>query len=206
MTAGDKLLYLASASPRRREILAQMGVHYEMLAQDVDEALISGEAADAYVLRMARSKVQAALQGLRADSPALVLGADTCVVIDGRILGKPESQQHGLEMLHSLSGRMHQVLTAVAVADSELMHATLSHTSVKFRTLTDEEIMAYWSSGEPRDKAGSYGIQGLGAILVESIRGSYSNVVGLPVFETADLLGRFGISLKSLLQGPVHEC
>ncbi len=185
-------LYLASASPRRRELLAQIGVPCQRLVCAVDEQQLAGESAEAYVLRVTADKVQAGLAQV-ADG-AVVLAADTAVVLGEQILGKPVDRQQGLEMLRALSGREHRVLTAVAVAQSGRCLSLHVETRVWFRDLSETEIEAYWASGEPQDKAGAYGIQGLGAIFVERIDGSYSAVVGLPLMETAQLLAQFGVA------------
>ncbi len=188
-------IYLASGSPRRRELLAQLGVSFELLITDIDESLRSDEAADAYVRRMATEKARAALGQMPARR-APVLGADTTVVVDRHILGKPADREAAATMLRRLSGGDHEVLTAVAIVDGEGAEkrdtVAVSRTIVTFRALTDAEIDGYWATGEPRDKAGGYGIQGLGAIFIEAIHGSYSGVMGLPLFETAHLLNGFG--------------
>jgi septum formation protein len=195
------MIYLASASPRRRELLAQIGVVFAVLAQQVDETVLPGESPEDYVRRIAETKVDAALHDGRCELPIPVLGADTTVIDGGVILGKPRSLQEGLEMLGRLSGRTHQVLTAVTVTHRHVWRTRIVRTAVSFRSISDEEIRAYWASGEPQDKAGAYGIQGRGALFVESIAGSYSNVVGLPLFETAQLLAEAGISSTGLLAG-----
>lgn len=187
-------VYLASASPRRRELLAQVGLVPEVLVQDIDETQQPGELPEAYVTRLAREKAQAALSDPRCTRPLPVIAADTTVVCAGRILGKPASLAEAREMLQLLSGHTHQVLTAVAVAEPGACELVVVTTDVRFRTIDDDEIARYWATGEPRDKAGAYGIQGLGAMFVSRIDGSYSGVMGLPLFETLQLLKRFGIS------------
>ncbi|QBF25329.1 septum formation inhibitor Maf [Pseudomonas tructae] len=189
------LLYLASGSPRRRELLTQIGVAFTSLSAAIDETPLAAEAAEAYVERLAREKAAAGLASLPVDTDQLlaVLGADTAVVLDGRILGKPENREDALAMLATLSGREHQVLTSVAVADHQRCLSINVSSRVLFRAISAEEAEAYWASGEPADKAGSYAIQGLGAVFVERLEGSYSAVVGLPLNETAKLLGQFGI-------------
>jgi septum formation protein len=185
------LVCLASASPRRRELLAQIGVPHTTAAPNIDESVLAGEAAADYVLRMARTKARAA-RGCAAALP--VLGADTIVVLDGAILGKPASAADGLAMLARLSGRTHTVLTAVALAAGEAAPATrLSTSLVTFRKLSQAECLAYWESGEPRDKAGGYAVQGRAAVFIEHLSGSYSGVMGLPLFETAELLRAAGL-------------
>ncbi|NVZ27138.1 septum formation inhibitor Maf [Pseudomonas gingeri] len=189
-------LYLASGSPRRRELLTQIGVPFTAISADIDETPLMDETPAAYVERLARGKA-AAGQGLLASSqvaaPFCVLGADTAVVLDGRILGKPLDEADAVATLLALSAREHEVLTAIALLDGDRCESRVVRSLVKFRTIKTEEASAYWSSGEPRDKAGSYAIQGLAAVFVEGLNGSYSGVVGLPVCETAELLGHFGI-------------
>lgn len=185
-------LYLASSSPRRRELLAQIGVPFERVSADIDESVLPGETPEAYVGRLAAAKARAGFA--RVTTPhAVVLGADTTVVLDGRILGKPQQCAEATAMLLALSGREHQVLTAVAVYDGSRELQRVVRSNVHFRDLSAEECQAYWDSGEPCDKAGSYGIQGLGAVFVRHLEGSYSAVVGLPLCETAALLAECGI-------------
>lgn len=186
-------LYLASASPRRRELLEQIGVDFTVLPVDIDETPLSGEAPADYVRRLAREKALAALARLDASAPLCVLGADTTVTLDGRILGKPADRDEGLAMLALLSGRTHRVLTAVALADAGRCEVRLVDSAVTFRPMTPAEAERYWAGGEPCDKAGGYAIQGLGAVFVRRLEGSYSGVVGLPLCETAELLGAFGV-------------
>jgi len=189
----EPFIYLASGSPRRRELLAQLGLSFELLVTDIDESLQPGESADAYVCRMARDKARAAL-GQMPERRAPVLGADTTVVVDRHILGKPADRETAAAMLRRLSGRDHDVLTAVAIGDGDEQReaVAVSRTVVTFRSLSDAEIDGYWTTGEPCDKAGGYAIQGFGAIFIEAIHGSYSGVMGLPLFETAHLLNGFG--------------
>lgn len=184
-------LYLASGSPRRRELLTQIGVPFQILGAPIDETPLPDEAAAAYVERLARAKAEAGLAGLA--HPGVVLGADTAVVLDGKILGKPENREHALAMLAELSNREHQVLTAVALTDGRQCKSLCVASQVRFRSIDAQEAARYWASGEPEDKAGGYAIQGLGAIFVTALQGSYSAVVGLPLSETADLLAHFGI-------------
>ncbi|MCO1623876.1 MAG: Maf family protein [Pseudomonas alloputida] len=194
-------LYLASGSPRRRELLMQIGVPFMVISAPVDESPLPNESAPAYVERLARAKAAAGLA--RVDDPAVVLGADTAVVLDGRILGKPENREDALAMLADLSGREHQVLTAVALDDGQRVHSFCVTSKVRFRAISTDEAQRYWASGEPADKAGSYAVQGLGAVFVTGLSGSYSAVVGLPLCETADLLGQFGIACwQSLAHTP----
>jgi len=183
-------VHLASQSPRRRELLAQIGIRHDVIAVEVDETPRAGEAPAEYVLRLALAKARAGHR-LRPDRP--VLGADTAVVQDDRILGKPLDRQDAAAMLAQLSGREHRVLTAVAlVGDRE--ETRLSVSRVRLRPIDAAEAAAYWETGEPADKAGGYAVQGLGALFVESIGGSYSGVMGLPLFETGELLRRAGIA------------
>ena len=186
-------LYLASASPRRRELLTQIGVPFKLLSITLDETPLPAESPEVYVQRLAREK---ALVGRRkvGGKAAGVLGADTTVVIGERILGKPASEAEGLRMLESLSGQEHRVLTAVALATQEACEVRLVTSWVRFRQICRAEAEAYWASGEPFDKAGGYAIQGWGAVFVAELRGSYSAVVGLPLCETAQLLDEAGIA------------
>jgi septum formation protein len=196
MTSGTShpQLYLASASPRRRELLAQVGLNIEVLVQDIDESPVAGESPERYVTRLAQQKAVAALRDPRCRLPLPVLAADTTVVCSGQVLGKPGTLNEARQMLQLLSGRTHQVLTAVAVALRNELEVTLVSTDVSFRELSAAEIDAYWATGEPCDKAGAYGVQGIGAAFVARIEGSYSGVVGLPLFETLQLLQKFGVS------------
>ncbi|MEQ7920716.1 Maf family protein [Xanthomonas sp. WHRI 1810A] len=197
-------LHLASGSPRRRELLTQIGVTFTTLSADIDETPRLDETPTAYVERLARGKADAGLLSLANDpaySSACVLGADTAVVLDGKILGKPVDEADALAMLTALSDREHEVLTAVAVVDEQRCETRTVSSRVKFRALAPEEARAYWASGEPQDKAGSYAIQGLAAVFVESLNGSYSAVVGLPLCETAEILQRFGIPCWQCLEG-----
>ncbi|XLX41277.1 Maf family protein [Ectopseudomonas mendocina] len=199
-------LFLASASPRRRELLAQIAVPCVTLIASIDENPLPAEPAAAYVERLAREKARAGLQLLGERTDAVVLGADTAVVLDGRILGKPADLNESRAMLQALSGRSHQVLTAVALASAERESARVVSSEVSFRPISEAEIEAYWASGEPCDKAGSYGIQGLAAVFVSQLQGSYSAVVGLPLCETAGLLGEFGIACWQLpVQGHLQK-
>lgn len=185
-------LFLASRSPRRRELLRQVGLAHRLLDVEVDETPIAGEAPADYVMRVARAKAAAGLS--RRDAVLPVLAADTSVVIDDAILGKPLDRAHGLEMLRRLSGRWHAVMTAVCVADDQRQEQVLVSSRVQFRAISEPELEAYWRSGEPLDKAGAYAIQGLGAVFVSAVEGSYSGIVGLPLFETVQLLEGFRVS------------
>jgi septum formation protein len=179
------VLRLASASPRRRELLAQIGVPHAVEVAAIDEQQTHGEAVAAYVERVARAKAETVWQR-RADLP--VLGADTTVVLDGVSLGKPRDRAHGLSMLQALAGRDHLVLTCVALVTAAGTRCMTSTSTVRMRASSEAERDRYWDTGEPRDKAGGYAIQGLGAVFIESLQGSYSGVMGLPLFETAQLL------------------
>jgi septum formation protein len=188
-----KQLYLASGSPRRRELLTQIGVPFTAISADIDETPLTHESPSAYVERLARGKAEAGRAAVVSADPFCVLGADTAVVLDGKILGKPVDQADACAMLMMLSGNEHQVLTAIAVVDGERCETRVVTSRVRFRVINGEEAAAYWASGEPRDKAGGYGIQGLGAVFVAGLDGSYSAVVGLPLCETFEVLGHFGI-------------
>lgn len=184
-------LHLASASPRRSEILTALGLTFSVVAVDVNERRLDGEPADAMVLRLAQAKVMAA----PVTGSAIVVGADTAVALDEDVFGKPSDCNEALRMLRSLSGRTHKVLTGIAVRSQRRVKTALSETEVRFREIGPDEALAYWHSGEPCDKAGAYAIQGRGGAFVEAISGSYSGVVGLPVFETVQLLNDAGISV-----------
>jgi septum formation protein len=187
-------IYLASQSPRRRELLQQVGVNFEVLRVDVDETMQAGEDPVVYAERLALEKARAGREARVADSGLPVLGADTIVVASGTVLGKPADRQQAIEMLQLLSGSTHQVISAVAVAgDREVVAASVSR--VTFRTLTRRECEAYWETGEPQDKAGAYAIQGLAAMFITRLEGSYSGVMGLPLHETTILLNEFGIQV-----------
>ena len=186
-------IYLASASPRRRELLRQIGVAYRRLRIEVDETPLVAESPDVYVARLALAKAQAGCAALGGRQRAPVLGADTAVVIDHVILGKPRDRDEGLAMLAQLSGRHHQVFSAVALATPTQNAVKVQESRVRFRELTPAECAAYWDSGEPCDKAGGYGIQGRAAAFIAELQGSYSGVMGLPLFETAELLREFGL-------------
>jgi septum formation protein len=188
-------VYLASGSPRRRELLQQIGVPFRVIASSVDETAQSGEAPREYVARLAAAKAEAGwLARPLADAAAPVLAADTAVILDDRILGKPRDRADALAMLLNLSGRTHQVLTAVALLSTAGIESRISHSLVTFRNIQAAEAGAYWDTGEPRDKAGGYAIQGGAAIFVAELRGSYSGVMGLPLFETAELLMSAGVA------------
>lgn len=197
-------IYLASRRPRRRELLKQIGIAFEALllredlrrGADVDEAPVPGESPESYVSRVARAKAEAGWHRIAARRllPRPVLAADTAVVLDGEIIGKPADARRAHELLRRLSGRTHHVLTAVAVAREARVETALSISAVEFRDLADGEIRRYVASGEPLDKAGAYAIQGRAAAFVRAISGSYSGIMGLPLFETAELLARFDVA------------
>lgn len=183
-------MLLASASPRRSELLRQIGVRFCQMSVDIDESQVPGESAVDYVSRMAMEKAQAGWARQAGALPAL--GADTTVVCDQYIFGKPADKQDALNMLSRLSGATHQVLSAVAICLGDELALRLSKTSVRFRPISPEECLGYWETGEPQDKAGAYALQGLGGIFVQRVEGSYSNVIGLPMLETEDLLNQAG--------------
>jgi septum formation protein len=196
-------IYLASSSPRRRDLLRQIGVHFDVFVfrsakcgrnADVDETPISDESPEHYVERVALAKACASVQCLtnRKLQRRLVLAADTAIDVDGRIIGKPASVNDAYDILRQLSGRNHRVLTAVALSDGERTQSRLSASEVTFRPLTEDDIRRYVATGEPMDKAGAYAIQGYAAALIMEIRGSYSGIMGLPLFETVSLLEAFG--------------
>jgi len=179
---------LASTSPRRRELLTQIGVNHEVISVDVPEIALPGEVPEVFALRLAVAKARAG-RAVAGNDPRPVLGADTVVVAQGRILGKPRDRDDFLRMMSLLSGHTHQVMTAVARVDAEGDESSrLSVSHVTFRPLSEVEISAYWESREPADKAGGYAIQGLAAVFIERVEGSYSGVMGLPLYETAELL------------------
>lgn len=186
-------ILLASRSPRRSQLLDQIGVAHEVRPVDLDEARAAGESPRAYVERVARAKAIAAREQHHLQAGRVLLAADTAVVLDGLMFGKPADQGDGLRMLAALSGRTHEVLTAVAVHDGESLVAELSVSRVTFRSIDAHEQRRYWASGEPADKAGGYAVQGLGAVFVARLEGSYSGVMGLPLCETARLLHGVGV-------------
>ncbi|WP_455205402.1 Maf family protein [Kaarinaea lacus] len=211
-------VYLASSSPRRQLLLQQLGLHFEALHPDIDETRRENESAQDYVGRLALEKARVGWQLLRSNPAAPVIGADTCIVVDNEILGKPVDKDHALQMLEKLSARWHQVFTAVAIVGRNLSRnkdnckadsvgnaivgddtmreqLELSVSEVEFRAISADEREAYWQSGEPADKAGGYAIQGKGAAFVKQIRGSYSGIVGLPLCETESLLKSYGIEI-----------
>ncbi len=196
MESGNPDIYLASRSPRRQELLRQIGVPYRQLEVAVDESAQEDESPEVHVLRLALEKARAGWRKVESgESPLPVLGADTIVVLYDEILGKPSGRDQAMTMLRALSGNTHRVLTGVALVDDR--EATrISVNNVTFRELSDAEIQRYWETGEPADKAGSYAIQGRGAVFVSHLEGSYSGVMGLPLFEVADLLDEFDLDYR----------
>ena len=193
-------IYLASASPRRRELLRQLGVPFEIISQNVTETRVAGESPEQYVERLALEKAQAGRRSLGENHTAIVLGADTAVVIGDDVLGKPGDKAHAIDMLQRLSGRRHRVLSAVAVVGCDNLGqdrhlVSLNQSYVDFRSITRSECVAYWDTGEPLDKAGAYAIQGKAALFIKRLEGSYSGVMGLPLFETGELLSQLGIEI-----------
>ena len=187
-------IYLASGSPRRRELLQQIGVSFRVIGADLDETALQGETPLAYVSRLAQAKAAVGWERSRNSGESPVLAADTAVVLDGRILGKPSGMNHAIAMLLELSGRTHEVLTAVALRSSSGIEGKVSRSVVTFRSIDRSEARAYWETGEPSDKAGAYAIQGYAAIFIADLKGSYSGVMGLPLFETAALLEAAGVT------------
>lgn len=191
-------VYLASASPRRRALLTQIGIDCQLLATDVHETPRHGEGPADMVCRLALLKLRAGLS-VRGPHAVPVLAADTTVSLSGEVFGKPLDEADGRRMLQRLSGRTHKVYTAVAAGDGRRERVELSCTEVSFRPLGEAEIGRYWRSGEPLGKAGGYAIQGIAAAFIPAIRGSYSGVMGLPLFETARLLEAFGLPVAGII-------
>lgn len=196
-------LILASGSPRRSELLTQIGVRFSVRVAAVPERRAAGESAADYVQRLALSKAQAVTQ----QAPGIpVLGADTIGVLGGQVLEKPQDREHGVRMLLAMSGATHRVLTAIAVCREMRSVVRLCESQITFRAITREEAHRYWETGEPQDKAGGYAIQGFGAVFVTQLIGSYSNVVGLPLFETQQMLAQFNVPVWcSTRSGAAHE-
>ncbi|MDG3084782.1 Maf family protein [Vibrio hannami] len=186
----NRVLYLASGSPRRKELLALLGNEFSIVKPDIPECKLEEETPEEYVRRLSLEKAQAGIE-LVSEADCVVIGSDTIVVHDGLVLEKPEKIEDSIRMLSSLSGSQHQVMTAVTVTNRNKAKTCLVITDVWFREITEQEIRAYWASGEPCDKAGSYGIQGIGGRFVSRIEGSYHAVVGLPLMETDQLLHEF---------------
>ena len=189
------MIYLASASPRRQELLRQIGIAFEVMPSNLLEVPQAGERPEDYVLRVARDKAQHVARQVRERglAPRPVLGADTEVVLGDEILGKPRDAQQGQAMLRKLAGRTHEVLTELVLLHEDVEHTTLSRSHVTFGPLTDTDIQRYWDSGEPADKAGGYAVQGRAAAFIQHIEGSYSGIMGLPLFELTQLLRQAGV-------------
>lgn len=196
--SANPLIYLASASPRRSALLAQIGVAHEVAPVTVDESVGSAEAPEKYVSRLAALKADTLWQRLPSERRLPVLGSDTSVVVNDTILGKPANEDDCVRMLQLLSGRTHQVHTAVALRSAAGSAVRLSISDVTFRDLTMTEMRAYWRSGEPADKAGGYAVQGRAAVFISRIAGSYSGIMGLPLFETAELLASHKITVEQV--------
>ena len=180
-------IILASSSPRRQELLKQLGLEFESYAPEIDESVQYNETVEAYVERLAREKANTILQQF---PQSIIIAADTSLSIDGKIIGKPESKQHAFDIWSTLSGRRHDVFSGICVAASNAIHSCAVKTSVEFQTLSMADMELYWATGEPLGKAGAYAIQGIAAQFIPRIEGSYTNVVGLPLFETIQLLTR----------------
>ncbi len=186
-------LVLASGSPRRKQLLEQLDISFVVETPEIDETANPGESADAYVKRLSAAKAEVVLARLDPGPAAVVLAADTTVVNEGNILGKPTSKKDGIDMLMSLSGKRHDVLTGVTVCSEQHTDTFSVSTSVKFCEVSIAEAEWYWRTGEPQDKAGGYGLQGIGAVFVESLSGCYSNVIGLPLSKTVSVLKQYGV-------------
>lgn len=188
-------LYLASTSPRRRELLRQIGVEHRAISVHIDERSHINESPQDYVQRLSKGKAESGWLFAKDNGlePLPVLGSDTTVVLDGEILGKPANLEQCVSTLLALSGKVHQVMTAVTIKHAHRVETVLSVTDVTFRELIEDDAVRYWNTGEPQDKAGSYGIQGYGGVFVEHIAGSYSGVVGLPIEKTVELLKLFRV-------------
>ncbi len=198
-------IYLASASPRRSALLRQIFVPHQILIPDIDESRLPGETPAEYVVRLACAKAQRVWDRLNPEERRPVLAADTTVALEDEIFGKPHDRADGVAMLQQLSGRTHQVYTAVAVFHAGGLQHALSVSEVTMRTLSVAECLAYWNSGEPQDKAGGYAVQGLAATFISQLRGSYSGVMGLPLAETSQLLSLLGWSLRQASDEPIDE-
>ena len=188
----SKELFLASKSPRRKVLLNQIGIQCHSFATDIDETYPPGESPENYAIRMAKEKSQAGWKKVSTHTAnSIVLGADTCIALDNNILGKPRNQQHGIRILMSLAGRSHHVLSAVAITHQQQTGYRLSKSKVTFAPLTQQQCEDYWHKNESMDKAGGYAIQGFAASFIYEISGSYSGILGLPLFETTELLHEF---------------
>jgi septum formation protein len=194
-------IYLASRSPRRLALLEQIGIRVALVAAETDETRGPDESPDVYVQRVALEKARAGRAALAEHEARPVLAADTAVVVDDMTLGKPADRDSAARMLRTLSGRSHRVLTAVALIAGGRERVETNESAVTFRALRESEILAYWGTGEPQDKAGAYAIQGFGALFISHLQGSYSGVMGLPLFETAQLLAEAGIDVVPRLPG-----
>ena len=205
-------IYLASQSPRRRALIEQLGIHYQTLNVEVDESPRFGEAPANFVTRLAKEKAFAGWQ-MVAEQSIPVVGADTCIVQDQQIIGKPKNREQGIELLSRYSGSAHQVITGVAMVGPDagkhdadvVQHVRVNTSTVTFRTITHDECERYWQTGEPMGKAGGYAIQGKAAVFIEKLEGSYSGVMGLPLFEFAELIAMFGIQIFDNNQGQPHR-
>jgi septum formation protein len=193
------VLVLASQSPRRKELLSQLGYQFQTISANIDESIIGNESPSEYVLRLAIEKAKVVSQNQAAD--CIVLGSDTSVIFQQHILGKPKNIEECCQQLLMLSNNTHQVLTAIAAVKNNEIYSAIISTDVTFKALSIEEVQRYWQSGEPQDKAGSYGIQGIGGQFVTQINGSYSAVVGLPLYETAKLLAE--LDYPTPIQEPI---
>jgi len=193
----QELICLASASPRRRQLLEQIGVACEVRPADIDELSFQDESPNDLVCRLALSKAEQVARSVSGARQRIVLAADTVVVLDGKVFGKPVDDNDARDMLRQLSGRTHRVMTAVAISNEGTSHCELSESTVTFCELTPAQIDSYVATGEPADKAGAYAIQGMAAVLVRKLEGSFSGVMGLPLFETAALLQRYGVDVLS---------
>ena len=198
------MIYLASQSPRRAELLAQIGVEFQQFAVNIDETACADESPHVLVERLALEKAQAGWAKVHADRlpEAPVLGSDTIVLCEGQVLGKPADKLDGLRMLRLLAAYPHQVLTSVAIVSGAASHVLTSVNKVSFRKLSEAEIAAYWETGEPADKAGGDGIQGAAAVFIERLEGSYSSVMGLPLYETAQLLAQHDVKYWNYKEKP----
>lgn len=183
---------LASASPRRRELLEQMGCQFEVITADIDESVLDNEQPSDYVTRLAAAKARTVFKQCQNQVNSAVLAADTIVCLDDIVFGKPENQQHAIDSWQTLSGKTHQVITAISLITESFQNTEMVATDVEFVDIDQQQMRRYWQTGEPNDKAGGYAIQGLASAWVKQIHGSYSNVVGLPLRETNQLLSRVG--------------
>jgi septum formation protein len=200
-SSSNPLIYLASASPRRSALLTQIGVAHHVRPVDVDESLQPAETPAVYVIRLARAKAETLWNRLGEEERLPVLGSDTTVALGNDVLGKPANRAEGMAMLRRLNGKTHQVYTGVALRSSRGIESRVSISDVTFRALSEAEMEAYWLTGEPADKAGGYAVQGRAAVFIERITGSYSGIMGLPLFETAALLTSTGWSVATNAPG-----